>query len=382
MRPVTVSSVRNQVDLLDLRDAWNGLLSRASLDSVFLRHEWFDAAWRWLQAAKHPPELMVLCVHDAESLLGICPLMRTRRVVRFVNVRSVELVTIPDTQLADIICSSDDMDDVCTAIVSYLDANRDSWDVLDMSKLRADSVSHIKIIEALKARGFRVRCVHDGTNPYVTLDGSWERYYSRRSRRLKKGNNLVSNKLHKNFASVQIKRFPEDYRSPCLATVLSEIQAISAASWKGTTGLTLDQPGPRAFITTMTELALRNRWLSIFLLYLDGRPVAMEYQLVSGGNVHALRADFRSDCSEYSPGTYLNQHSLKALFVCTHGRYWMGPGRNAYKLRWAEQEQELVKLQAFSDSFRGRLIAAFELGLLPIFRSLRNRFAPLSSKGD
>ena len=139
-----------------------------------------------------------------------------------------------------------------------------------------------------------------------------------------------------------------------MARHVDEIVAISAHSWKHVTGTSLDRAGPQAFIRELTESAFAEGWLSVWCLRLDGRPVAMEYQLLRDGHIHALRADFDDQYQSISPGSYLNFRMLERLFDGQHRRYYMGPGNNPYKSRWSETGDPVQTLTSYAPTMRGR----------------------------
>jgi CelD/BcsL family acetyltransferase involved in cellulose biosynthesis len=149
---------------------------------------------------------------------------------------------------------------------------------------------------------------------------------------------------------------------------------VSQNSWKSETGTTLDQPGPGAFIRRLSKLASERGWLSIWMLTLDGRPMATEYQLVCEGNVHGLRSDFRRGSEEISPGSHLNRMLLEQLFGRGYRRYFMGPGNNAYKFRWAEDTDAQVAVTIYSRSIAGRIVSVWERRLRPWASALKARF--------
>src|SRR5205823_3838432 len=97
--------------------------------------------------------------------------------------------------------------------------------------------------------------------------------------------------------------------------------------------------------------------LHVWILRLDGRAVATEYQLVAEGRVSALRADFDPAFAELSPGAYLNHRIVQALFERGEcHEYDMGPGDNEYKLRWATGQRDLASLRIFSPAPYGRAL--------------------------
>ena len=150
--------------------------------------------------------------------------------------------------------------------------------------------------------------------------------------------------------------------------------AISAASWKSATDDSLDHPGPNAFIRMLSRAAREQGWLSLWLLYVDERPLAMEYQLADGGRVHALRSDFLAECEDLSPGSHLFRHLLEAAFDGSHARYYLGPGENRYKMRWSEHGEPMVRAIVYQRTPRGRLAWLWASRIKPPLRRLRDRW--------
>jgi CelD/BcsL family acetyltransferase involved in cellulose biosynthesis len=198
------------------------------------------------------------------------------------------------------------------------------------------------------------------------LDTSWDDFYKTKSRRLKKGNNLVANHLART-GDIRIEWIREPDR---LKEVLPDVIKISSSSWKKQTNLTLDQPLPGAFIHKLSELTAKKGWLSIWLLYLDEKPIASEYQLTYMGYNYALRADFDDSYSKLSPGTYMNWQILQKLFDSSHTHYYLGRGDNSYKLRWTNTAETMPALVMYGKTSRGRILLFIEQHLRPIKHSL------------
>jgi len=83
--PVQVFSDAKGVE--ELRDGWNGLVSRSVTNTVFLTHEWQTVSWDHLGEG----DLFVIAVQsDDGTLRGIAPLFRGldsvgRRIMEFVG---------------------------------------------------------------------------------------------------------------------------------------------------------------------------------------------------------------------------------------------------------------------------------------------------------
>jgi CelD/BcsL family acetyltransferase involved in cellulose biosynthesis len=127
----------------------------------------------------------------------------------------------------------------------------------------------------------------------------------------------------------------------------------------------------------------------MWLAYLDGRPVAMEYQLTYGGSVHALRADFDAALEQVSPGSYLFRHLLERLFQ--HGaaqfpdgaaQYLMGPGDNAYKMRWTSDGHPLQRVTVYNRTPSGWLAWFVDQRAKPVLRAMRTHLRRVREDTD
>jgi CelD/BcsL family acetyltransferase involved in cellulose biosynthesis len=354
-----------------MRPAWNALVARSASQSVFLRHEWFDAAWQWAGASSG---LQMLCAFSGDELIGVLPMVRQSAPAGTGNARVFAFLTVPDTQVCDAIVAGDAREATASALAQGLWAARGEWDVLRLSYLPAGSIAAGPMRAALEAKGFRAVTTEATGNPFVPLDTSWDAYYATRTRSLKKAVNLAANRLKK-AGEVGIERIgagSPEAAERFLATCID----ISSRSWKTRTGNSLDNPGPQAFIRRLTQLARDEGWLSMWLLTLDGKPFAMEYQLVADGDVFALRSDFDASRDDISPGSHLSRVLLEQLFSESNGRYYMGPGENAYKYRWTEQVAPMSQMTVYGTTLAGRLIAGWELSLKPVARRIRERLRP------
>ena len=374
---VAVQLISDVSDFTALHSAWNALAAASGSGSVFLRHEWFDAAWQWRQQVAR---LYLLCLRRGSELTAVLPLVREETVSRGVLLRELSFLTVPDTQTCDVIVAEGEQAGAAEAFAAELARRQHEWDVLRLKYLPPASAAASSLRDAFKTKGFPTRLEQRGSNAYVRLDSTWEGYYATRTRSLKKANNLAANRL-KRAGEVRIDWLePGAGEAGRVAQVLDQIIAISAVSWKRRTGNSLDNSGPEAFIRRLSEVAHRRGWLSVWTLSLDGRPLAMEYQLIADRRVFALRSDFDDAFEEISPGSHLSRSLLERLFGRELERYYMGPGENAYKQRWAEQAEPVAELIVYGRTLRGRWLAAWETTLKPLARRLRDRL--IGAGGD
>ena len=364
---LSISVITREQEFHELGSSWNELASCAG-GSIFLQHEWFDAAWEW---RKETTSLFVLIVRDAERLIGILPLIKVTERRRFAAIRRLEFLTVPDTQLCDLIVAPEYADRVARLMCEELQRRCGDWDQIDLRYLPAAAAAQA-LTNCLHETGYTAQLKSHSRNLFVPLESSWQTYYSTRTRSLKKANNLAANRLAKT-GSISIECLThETATADQVRQALEHAVDISRRSWKHDTGNSLDHAAPNRFIRTLTAHALRRGWLALWLLTLDGRPIALEYQLTDGSDIYALRADFDSEFEEISPGSHLMRTLLESLFDKGLHRYYMGPGENAYKTRWTDEFEPLSMLTVYGTTARARVLRFVDEVAKPYARSLRD----------
>ena len=371
-RAMHVATVTSAAEFVALEERWNDVAGGSEPSSVFHRHEWYSAAWAWRQLDS---TLTLLVAESKGRLAGILPLIRPSQ--EHGRDRRLELLTVPDTQSADLIVSPDDGELVAATFAAELARRRD-WDTLWLDYLDPRGAACRFLLPALALAGLRVATHDRGGNPSIALEGEWGDYYNARSRSLKKSVNLASNRLRKS-GKIRIEWCTSEHCDESrFELALDAAIEISRRSWKRDTGNALDQPGPQAFIRSLSHAAFRRGWASIWLLFVDERALAMEYQLIHDGDVHALRADFDADCTEVSPGAHLARYLLERLFGRGWRRYYLGPGDNPYKRRWTLEEEPLKRAIAYNRTWRGGRLWLRDEWVKPALRNVRDRLRSVS----
>ena len=361
---LSVREITDAADFRALQRDWNILQDQAERPSVFLRHEWFDAAWLWQESGTQP---LILTWYRAGHLTGAVAMAQWADRRAGLPLRALGFLSVPDTQECGPVAADTDRELIFAAFAQWLNSHGHRWDVLRLRGLPAATGDRARLAEHLARQGLPSAPAAAEANYYIGLTGTWDGFYTTRSRKLKKNNNLVANRLNA-AGDVQLawhrgEAAPED--------ALAQAVTISAQSWKADLGVSLDRPGPNAFIRRLSDHARRNGWLSIWLLALDGQPVAMEYQLIHGGRVHALRGDFVDRFEDLSPGAHLNHRIIRALFEDEEATtYLMGPGSNAYKRRWTDEAESLEGLWAYSRTLRGQWLQLWDKRLRPMARKV------------
>ena len=351
-----------------LAASWNSLAALTDDKSVFLRHEWFAAAWAW---RSHESSLAILCVQRGEQIIGILPLVLEQRRLYSLTSRCLTSFDLPDTQEFSLLCAPDDAAVVADSVCAEIARNSLSIDWLQLRKLGPTAANTV-LLNGL-SNGKRVAIGGADACACVGLDEPWEAYYARRSRRLKKGNNLIAKKLKGAFKNVEIQRVELD-ASAAAAAALQELCKLAENSWKKELPTGLSKPIPRKWADALRQTLGSAGSMCAWTLRLDGALAAAELQLEKSGMVSALRADTAEEFDKFGTGTYLGWKVLEALMNGTRVVYNMGPGLNEYKERWAERRVELSTANVFAATLKGRLLWSLDYKLKPLAKRIAERF--------
>jgi CelD/BcsL family acetyltransferase involved in cellulose biosynthesis len=360
-----IRRVETEPEFRALADTWTDLAARSGQTSPFLSHDWFGCCWLAVGPARRPE---VLIVEDGGHPVALLPLMRWKERQRGMPVRRLALLECPDTPFIDVLIGGPARP-VATTLIEHLGARRD-WDVASLQKLPLASPVLEELEAALPGR-LPWRRAGASLSPYLAIAGDWEAFWKGTSQRFKKTCRNIQNRLER-AGQVTIE---EHTRVEPAGPLFAELVDLSRRSWKGDRGVAIaTMPNMHGFFAALTERASARGWLSLWTLRLDGRLVAMEYQLRHSGRVNALRADFDPALREVSPGSALNFAIARALFERggVH-EYDMGPGLNEYKRRWATGNHEAAHLMVYRPTAYGRLLHLLDTRVRPAVRLVRER---------
>ena len=153
---------------------------------------------------------------------------------------------------------------------------------------------------------------------------------------------------------------------------IREFLALEAAGWKGTRGVAAAQhPGERAYVEEMAARAHARGRLMMMALRLDGRPIALKYNLLAGDGSFAFKITFDESYSRYSPGVLLELENVHRLHQMRSVR-WMdscaAPNRFMINHLWPDRRE--MQTVFFST---GRTLPSLVLAVVPLFQFLRMR---------
>jgi CelD/BcsL family acetyltransferase involved in cellulose biosynthesis len=186
----------------------------------------------------------------------------------------------------------------------------------------------------------------------IDLAGGWTKLRETLPRKFRKNINSQSNKLRKaGYFNVAKYSKPQD-----LQTAFDCISKISSKSWQGINGTgLLSSQDTEEFYRGLAEFAARAGWLSIWVLYLDGNPIAYEYHLSAGSTEYALKAEYNRDYSELSPGAFLDAFVIRKFSEGLTRKYDLLGYKDSYKTRWSDKTDKYIRLYIFKRNILGKI---------------------------
>lgn len=151
--------------------------------------------------------------------------------------------------------------------------------------------------------------------------------------------------------------------------------AVEASGWKAGTNTAISQHQDlRGFYTDVASAFSALGQFHIFLLLVDGVPVAAEYALSSGVHLYALKGAYDEQWSDYSPGHQLlvavwrwcNENGLHEYNQVTSAD-WL--------TTWGPARQETASGFVFPAGVYGRLQRACLAGVLKLRAALTRSVA-------
>jgi CelD/BcsL family acetyltransferase involved in cellulose biosynthesis len=255
------------------------------------------------------------------------------------------------------------------AFFSYLAADK-NWDMLRITDVPAGGNAW-HLFRAAEKAGLPVGTWESQCSPYLMLPASYEQLLAglnshfranlRRHRRRLEGMGTVS----------------VDRVTACenLQERLEECFSIEQKSWKGLEGTAILQDVKTlGFYTELAHTAASQDYLSLFLLKLNGQPIAFHYGLTYGRTYFMLKVGFDVAFEAGSPGLVLLEEIIKdcigrGLKTCD----FLGMDM-PWKKDWSKETNRHNWLFIYRDAMFGRALREVKFRWIPAARHVLNQW--------
>lgn len=343
-----IRSVEKARDFPALAPIWARLMRDSGQTSPFLSYDWFWCCWHGVWPQRRPE---ILVVEDRGSPVAIIPLMHWKAWVGGLPVRCVGFLEGPTTPMVDIVTAGPH-DRVLETFLAHL-TSRTDWDTAWLQKLPATSPT-VKALEATLPGRLPWQHAGQRRHPYVAIEGDWAQFLAEQSQSFTARYRQTQAQL-KEAGEVHLEAHHQvELQSPVWQEALAVMRRHRPLDSSVALGT---RPRTTEFFRELTRRAAKRGWLALWVLRLNGRVVAIEYQLRANGMVHALWAGEDPASQGRLPTQALSLVMLPVLFE--GGRvyeYQSPPGADLERLWWANGSHELIHLQLYRPGLYARVL--------------------------
>ncbi len=364
-----MSIVRSWSDAAALRGEWNGLLSRARGNSIFLTGEWIQS-WLDVGAGQLQPFFIVVR-EEGGRLVGVAPFYVCRyelfgllpfRVLRIAG----DYPTGAD--YGDWLISADREECVCRAIGQALAANANCWDCIWMPNVAGWTGALDRIGIAARAAGatLRQRPIGFAAMPLAeTFERFEERLSGHRRRELRRQRkNLLGQAGGVTMAPIAPGESLNDW--------LDVLFSLHHERWmiRGDAGAFDRKPLEADFYRRFVPVAQERGWLRLYALKAGDRIRAMQIGYRYGDAFLALQDGFDPDFVA-GVGNVLRHYVIEASVREGIRQYDFLGVMSEHKRRWGAEARAGADVFVLRRGLKTALLAATKMW--PTGRYLRRR---------
>ncbi len=228
---------------------------------------------------------------------------------------------------------------ILDALVEAFCADRPRWDVVELTPMDPDAPVFAELRSALARHGMVTQPYRAFGNWYLEVGGrSYADYVKGLPSVLRKNIPYYTRKLQKTFQTrLELVTTAEGFDE-----AIEAYEAVYRQSWK------VQEPYPR-FVPELARTALKNGWLRLGVVYLDGAPAAAQLWFVHAGIASIFKVSYDERFAKHSVGTVLTGRIMEHVLDIdkVHTVDFLS-GDDAYKKHWMSHRRERWGLYAMN----------------------------------
>ncbi len=312
-----------------LASGWRDLCAEGPCDQPFYRPEWIAA---WYEAFARGARMRVFVARRGKQIRAVLPLVECWGRIRGIPVRMLRGAANVHSCRFDLVHGAGDAEEAGRAVWRAL-AQSGGFEVLEIPAVPEGGLAH-ELLGWAEADGFPTGRWESMRTPYVPLpggNGGIDEVLGRTDAKFRANVRRRRRKLE-GKGEVTFERL--DHAD---VDTLQAFYELEQAGWKGERGTAIGcDKSTRLFYDRIAYWAEAQRCLSMYVLRLDGRPVAMHYGLTWGDRYFLPKPAFDETHRECSPGQLLVQEVLNDCVERGLGEFdFLGPWMD-WKADWTE----------------------------------------------
>jgi CelD/BcsL family acetyltransferase involved in cellulose biosynthesis len=321
----------------ELAREWDDLLARTEKPLLFMRYVYQSVWWRHLGN----DQLRLIAIRtDEGKLVGLAPLYLKTDGAGQRQLTFVGCVDVSD--YLDLLVDKDYVAAVHEALLDCLADKELAWDKLYLCSLPHDSLTHSRLAEAARRRGWRLEIKQQDICPVITLADDWESYLAGVN---KKQRHEIRRKIRKIETEAETRWY--------VVSSEAEIEKAMADFIRLHQKSTQDKEEfwSEALVAFFRALALelaRCGWLKLYFIEVNGAQAAAmlcfdyydEFLLYNSGYDPEQFAHL-------SPGNVLTAYTIQHAIELGRKRYDFLRGDEVYKFRFGAEPEPVYDLEIY-----------------------------------
>ena len=360
-----LSILKSVADLEAIAQEWMALLQATANNVLHLSHRWFFLSYKTFHSNDR---LYVIVLRgDDGNLNGIAPLVIVNERYRWMKVRKICFARNQQNPSNDFIFRKGFELQCLKAVLDHL-CGFALWQIIDLQMTNANEATAAAIKEYLDAKRMPYGLRDNRLSPYIKIDGDWNGFWARRSKKFKKS---IRNKINKaNHVGYSVEKIRFDRHDP---DALADMLRISAASWKRDIGTDLlTKKDNWSFYRELCAAYGCAGYITLYFLNVQKMRAAFEFHIEYRNIVYPIRADYDRMHEKLSPGSILEYEIIKSAFERGDIKEYNSCGHTyKYLMNWTETARPYINIEIFNRHSSAMLLYLFEFALLPRLREHR-----------
>jgi CelD/BcsL family acetyltransferase involved in cellulose biosynthesis len=334
---------------LKLEPIWNDMLAKSDIDIPFMTFEWFGLWWKRYGSDK---EMIILVVRDGSECVAIAPMMRKKMFWRCLPVTVISFIANYLSMRTGMIVAKEHKD-LWETILNFTRLNY-KFDLFYFDFVVKDSMTGKLLNNA--SQSLRSIQMTGELSPYVDINGSWEDYINKRSKK------LLKNLKHRNKLIISEGGYAiTEYSNSEISKAMEELLTVSRKStqFKQRTAIA-NKEDLIEFYRSFSDLTSNLGWLRISIIKFKDVPIAFQYKLKYKDVTYSLKKGYNSEYYKYSPGIMLLHNSIKTAFADGSREYDLLGLNEPHKMEWTSTVREHRKYWIFNNTRYGNFLYLWE----------------------
>jgi CelD/BcsL family acetyltransferase involved in cellulose biosynthesis len=356
--------------------AWEDLAAHSTEPNVFYEPHMLLEAWEEFAQETQNVRLVLVSApvegFAAPVLIGFFPVY-TRRSYHRIPIAVVSLWHHTHCPLSTPLVRRGFEQQALHKFFEWFDSNQNSGQILLFENVAGDGPFYQNLVEYLRSSARR--SFEEGRYERALLrpDGNADSYLQsalagKRRKELRRQYNRLSE-----LGKLELVELTPDAD---IDTWLRQFHELEHKGWKGRNGTSItDHENERHYFDRTSRAAFERGRLIMLALQLDGKPVAMKYNLVSGEGAFSAKIAFDEEFAQYSPGVQLEIQNIHVMHRQSDIR-WMDscavPNHFMIERLWTER-RAITSIAVQGKSVRAGMVIRGLPALLGWYRKLRRK---------